>query len=206
MISNRLLIILIFVISSGVIFAHGKHKKKSLQDTVTMVGNDTIAINGKPVTRAELKKAAILKREELAKEANHDEGKKEVTFSKLFEHLHNKLIHFPIALSVGAFLLILFGYKDERMIKAVKILVPFAALMAVISVITGISQSKVFEGEEFFNLVEVHRTLGLATSVSLILWSISLFVKKTKKYSIIFAIITLLLVTITAFYGGIIAH
>lgn len=204
---NKFLLFLTIVITTALIFAHGKHKKKSSeQDTITIVGTDTIAINGKPVNKGLLaaRKEAEIREQEANK--GHDEENKEVTFSKLFEHLHNKIIHFPIALSVGAFLLILLGYKDEKMIKAVKILIPFATLMAIIAVFTGINQSGVFEGEKVYSLVEIHRTLGIISAALLLIWSISLFWKKLKKYSLLIAIITLLLISITAFYGGIIAH
>jgi len=203
----KLQILFTLIISFTIILAHGKHKNKiQKQDTLTIVGKDTIAINGVPTKTALLLRKQKADEHELNEEKEHDEADKEVTFAKLFEHLHNKIIHFPIALSVGAFLLILFGYREEKMIKAVKILIPFATLMAIIAVFTGLNQSGVFEGTATYKFVEVHRILGISTTLFFVFWSVSLFVGKLKKFTIILAVITLLLVLITAFYGGIIAH
>ena len=198
-------IILVLLLGLTVMFAHGKHKKTAQKlDTVTVVGKDTIAINGIAVNKALVhnqttSESALTEKEEI------EEGK-EVTFGAVFEHMHNKLIHFPIALTIVALLLMAIGYKDNKYLAAVKIIVPFAAFVTIFTVLAGLSQAAPFEGTAMYGLVETHEILGLGVLLSLILWSVSLYVKKLNKFIYLFAVLNFILVSITGFYGGIIAH
>ncbi len=188
------------------IYAHGDHEKKGTKkpDTLTIVGNDTIAINGIPVGNYKNKKAAEEHLEsEILTEA---EETGEISIDTLFEHVHNKVIHFPIALSVIGFLLMIAGYKNGKYSEALKLIIPFAAFMGIIAVLSGLNQADPFEGTAKYELVETHELLGFAVLASLVLWSLALYVKSIKKVEFIIALITVILISIAGFYGGIIAH
>lgn len=131
---------------------------------------------------------------------------KTIKFGSLFEHIHNKVIHFPIALTVISFILMLLGYKDDKYLSALKIIIPFATLLSIVAVLAGLSQTEPFEGTSTYSLVETHRLLGFGVLVSLLLWSILLYMKKMKKFIWLLAILTLILVSIAGLYGGVIAH
>ena len=136
----------------------------------------------------------------------YTEETKTVSLDALFEHIHNKVIHFPIALSIVGFLLMLIGYKDNKYNAALKIIIPFAALVAVVAVIAGLSQAAAFEGTGVYSIVETHRLLGIITLIFLILWSVALYVKKLNKFVWILAILSVFWVLLAGFYGGIISH
>ncbi len=201
--------IMIFLISS-VLSAHGNHKKKMAmmhaQDTLTIVAGDTIAINGIATKTFLANKEAAENKALLQPPDEETEEPEEITFDALFEHIHNKVIHFPIALTVIGFVLMLLGYKDDKYLSALKIIIPFAAIMTVVAVFAGLAQVEPFEGTAAYGLVVVHKYLGFSVLTSLILWSITLYAKKWKKFVWLFASLTLILVSIAGLYGGVIAH
>jgi len=204
--SQITLVFALFLISA-IIYAHGDHKKERNMhkpDTLTIVAGDTIAING-IATKEYLAKEKV----EQSTEDNENEEKeeiKEVNLSAAFEHIHNKVIHFPIALSVVGILLMIVGYKDDKYWSALKIIIPFAALMSIVAVFAGLSQAEPFEGTSTYGLVETHKLLGFGVLASLILWSIVLYVEKFKKLVWPFAFLTLILISLAGLYGGVIAH
>jgi len=189
--------------------AHGDHKNKNEMkkpDTLTIVGNDTIAINGIPTD----KYLAMKSIESMENTSNSESAQlleeKEISISSVFEHIHNKVIHFPIALSVVAFLLMLLGYKNGNYDQAIKIIIPIAVVFSIIAVFSGLNQSVPFEETSTYELVEIHELLGFGVTASLLLWLISLNVKRFEKLVWLFAVLTITLVSITGFFGGIIAH
>ncbi|NOX65657.1 MAG: hypothetical protein GXO85_07620 [Chlorobi bacterium] len=203
---NIKLIFMILIVAS-VLYAHEGHKKKKAEvkpDTLTIVNGDTIAINGMATEEFMAARHAESEEEEL--EAAEEGEVPEVTFGAVFEHIHNKVIHFPIALTVIGLLLMLLGYKDNKYEGALKIIIPFAALMTIVAVFAGLSQAEPFEGTAAYGLVETHELLGFGVLASLILWSVALYVEKLKKFIWAFAILTFLLVSAAGLYGGIIAQ
>ncbi len=203
---NKLLIVIF--LSASFLFAHEAHNKKKHMpkpDTLTIVGSDTIAIN-------DIATEQFMVSHHEKNEAKHDEAVeeeeevKEVTLGAAFEHLHNKLIHFPIALTLIALLLLIIGYKENKYLEAIKLIVPFAAFLTIFTLLSGLAQAEPFEGTATYALVETHELLGYGVLTSLILWSIALYVKKLTKLIYPLAILTFILVSITGLYGGVIAH
>lgn len=202
---NIKLLFTILIVAS-VLYAHEGHKKKKAEvqpDTLTIVNGDTIAINGMATEKFLATRHAEAEEEEL--EAA-EEGEEEVTIGAVFEHIHNKVIHFPIALTVIGLLLMILGYKNNKYQGAIKIIIPFAALMTIVAVFAGLSQAEPFEGTAAYGLVETHELLGFGVLASLVLWSIALYVEKLKKFLWAIAILTFLFVAAAGLYGGVIAH
>ena len=198
------LIVLLFLFAST-INAHEDHKKKEQDkpDTLTIVGGDTIAING---IATDQYISEQIDTENYESESSEEEKTKEVTLGAAFEHIHNKVIHFPIALTVVGLLLMILGYKENKYWNALKIIIPFTALFSIVAIISGLNQAEPFEGTAAYELVETHELLGFGVVASLILWSLSLYVKQLKKLVWLFAGLALILVSIAGLYGGVIAH
>ncbi len=203
---------LIFLLLTGLIFtssvfAHGDedHKKKKEAhhpDTVTVVNGDTIAVNGIPV---EMIMDHHEDDDEL-EEAGQEETFELNIFEAMFAHVHNKIIHFPISLAVAAFLFALFGYKDKRYDTVIKILLLVAGIFGIIAFITGTLQFDAFLNDPKLWLAETHRVLGIASTVFIWLWYFSMIFKPMNKLTWAFAILTVILISATGFYGGILAH
>jgi len=207
MIKINISIMLIIILATNILFAHEGHKKKKpviKPDTLTIVGQDTIAINGMP-TEKFMATQHIKTSDEYNEEIEEDEVK-EVSINAALEHIHNKVIHFPIALTVIGFFLMLLGYKEKKYWDSLKIIIPIAAFFTVIAVLSGLNQAEPFEGKSSYSLVETHELLGFGVLASLIFWSASFYIKKLKRFVWVFALITFALVSIAGLYGGVIAH
>lgn len=145
---------------------------------------------------------------------NHDKmAKEDVTETyeikmpdMIFEHTHNKIVHFTVALSIVAFLFTLLNFNWRQFDMTIKILVLLSALASVAAYFTGIPQAAVFEGETIEWVVKLHKNLGIISGGTLWLWFIFLFVTPLKKYAWIIGAIIFILVSITGFYGGVIAN
>ena len=197
-------LILVMIVAS-IVFAHEDHKKKAIiphYDTLTIVNNDTIAINGISINTVSKNKIERGSSSNSSLDQDAVSDVKEVYFSSLFEHIHNKIIHFPIALSVVGFLLMILGYKENKYWNVLQIIIPFAALIGIVAILTGQTQAVPFEGTETYNLVKNHELLGFGVVGSLIFWSISLYVNILEKLVWLFAVF----VSLTGLYGGVIAH
>ncbi len=185
--------------------AHEDHdKKKEKPDTVTVVNGDTIAINGIAVDDSLLVTQEVIQdKDELVESAEEYELNAE---DALFEHMHNKIVHYPIALALVAFLFAVLGYKDDRYLFVVKVMIFIAGVFAIVAFFSGANQFDPFIGNPKEWLANTHRVLGIASAVSIWLWFLCLSVKPLKRITWVFAIITVLLVSITGFYGGVLAH
>jgi uncharacterized membrane protein len=199
------LLFLILVFTIGISFAHGDEKHgEQKPDTVTVVNGDTIAING--IALGELTLA-------IKEAASDEEGQIESTGeyelhpgNALFEHIHNKVVHYPIALALVAFLFAVLGYKDDRYQLVIKIILIIAGVFAIAAFFSGTNQFDPFIGDPKEWLANTHRLLGIGSAVSIWLWYLCLSVKSLKKFSRFFAVTTIILISITGLYGGVLAH
>ena len=196
-----LLIISIILLIQLISFAHeGKdHKKEKAvkQDTLTIVGGDTIAING--IYKNLVKKIVdpdTLKEKPMKLDLSE----------QVFEHLHNKLVHFPIALGVFAFLLTLINFKWKNFDSAILISILIALLFAIGAFLTGKNQSEPFIDTAKEWVVELHQAFGLSVILSFFVWSIFLIIDKLRKYAWIVGLIAFILILTAGFLGGVVAH
>ncbi|MCF8242905.1 MAG: hypothetical protein K9J16_16115 [Melioribacteraceae bacterium] len=196
-------LVLIFLVVNLNLVAHGdEHKKEEKHDTVTVVDGDTIAVNGVSVLdsiKTGESKSAVEQTDEVEEESIN-------IGSELFEHLHNKLIHFPIVFILAGLILMLLGYTKESYEPAVKIFVGLAFLFGIASIITGLNQAEPFIDTSKEWIVDIHKIMGIITIGLTAVWEILLFTKTNKKYSLAFAVAASLIVLAVGFLGGIIAH
>ena len=89
--------------------------------TYTVVNGDTIALNGRAnnlnkINNSKINKPFVL---DITKE--------------LTDHLHNKIVHFPIALGTLAFLLTLLDFKEKKFEKAIIITVGLGFIFSMLA-------------------------------------------------------------------------
>lgn len=201
-----IILLLLTMLPFGYLYAHGdeKHKnKKTSPDTVVVVGGDTVAINGKPYQSGIQKNVSAEENEAETEEAHEEDA---VSIWAAFEHLHNKIIHFPIALGVLLFLFMTIGYKQEVCNRASKIIVLLGTIASVAAVITGYSQIAPFEGTPAYQLVEIHRIIGFIVLGIYLIMSWAVFTKQSNKTLLLLSILLTIAISAAGFYGGVIAH
>ncbi len=184
-----------------IVYSHGgkDHKKEKIvkHDTLTIVGRDTIAINGL---------SKNLYKKEIKPEVLKEEPEELNLSAEMFEHLHNKLVHFPVALGVFAFFLTLLNFKWKKFDSAILISVLIALLFSIGAFITGKNQSEPFMGTGKEWIVELHQNFGIAVLINYFIWTIFLVIEKLKKYAWMIGCVLFVLVLVTGFLGGVIAH
>lgn len=121
-------------------------------------------------------------------------------------HLHNKIIHFPLALGFAGAVLILLSYRWPQYRSAARLLLAVAAVSAVAAYFTGRAQEEPFEKGEMEPFLGAHKNLGTATAVALWIGVFLTGFSQYKKLLVFYAIILLLLISATGFFGGILAH
>lgn len=187
-----LIFLLILLITFNIYSHEGKKHEKSKKDT-TIVQSDSLTqmdemMNHDQMSKEDMKEMYEIKMPDM-----------------IFEHTHNKIVHFTVALSLAAFLFTLLNFKWRQFDWTIKILVLISAIAGVAAYFTGSLQAVMFEGESIEWVVKLHRTYGIISAIALWVWLIFLFLNPLKKYAWIIGTIIFILVSITGFYGGIIA-
>jgi uncharacterized membrane protein len=124
----------------------------------------------------------------------------------LFHHMHNKIVHFPIALgSIGALLLLL-SYRWPQFGPGARVLLVIAALTAWMAVRSGEAQEADLEGGELGAWLDRHEDFGKWAALALSVAAIAALVKQARPVQWLLALVALGLVGYAAFLGGILAH
>jgi uncharacterized membrane protein len=188
--------VLVFVFALN-LSAHTGHKKKPEPQSSPSTQTSSGATETQPMEQLPLATEPVpeLERDEqtIMKEA-------------IASHLHNKIVHFPLALGLAGAILILLGHKWPQYLPAARLLLVIAALCGVAAYFTGRAQEEPFEEGEMKPFLEWHRTLGITTGVVLWIGVLLTSFSQYKKLLLFYAIVLLILISATGFLGGILAH
>jgi len=124
----------------------------------------------------------------------------------LFDHPHNKLIHFPIVLTLVATAFLLVARRKPELEPLAFWLVWAAALSTLAAFFSGQAQAEHFQQRPKKWLVEVHRKQGITIGVAQALWVLSLLREKTRRYAWLWGLVVSFLVLTAGFLGGLVAH
>lgn len=126
--------------------------------------------------------------------------------ASLTTHLHNKVVHFPIALGLVGILFFIFSMKFEGLRGASRWLLFLGALGAVVAAITGRAQEKYIEGEAAKQVLEIHESLGVGVAISLwVVWLLS-FAQSSYKWLWLLLILLAAAILFEGNLGGVLAH
>jgi uncharacterized membrane protein len=124
----------------------------------------------------------------------------------ILEHLHNKVVHFPLALGCAAALLLLLSHRWPQYWPAARLLIFLAAASAVAAYFTGKAQEEDVENGPLRQYFELHESLGITSAVSLWLgWALT-FAPKARPWLWLYALLLLAVLSYTGFLGGILSH
>jgi uncharacterized membrane protein len=187
----RKVILLILLLFSVTVMAHEKH-------------HQTKPVQSAPVNQTKPAAPTTVAPEEDLEEEHEGEmpGFKEA----LLSHPHNKIVHFPLALGIAGSIFMFISLKKPEMLTAVRILWLLAALASIAAYFSGQSQEEPFEEGALHEVVELHEKLGTATGICLGLGFLISLSRRLKGLAVIWAIIVFALISVTGYYGGVLAH
>jgi uncharacterized membrane protein len=200
---SRILVVKSFFMLAILIFAagvsaHTGHKKKSQTQTSALPQTSESTPppqNVEEPPQSDIKPTA---------EPGRDE--REIMKEAVASHMHNKIVHFPLALGFAAAIFFLLGAKWPEYRTSARLLLVMAAVFAIAAYFTGRAQEEPFEEGEMKPFLELHRNMGITTAIVLWVGVLLTSLSQNKKLTLLYAIILLLLVGVTGFFGGILAH
>ena len=192
----NLIVVLVFVFALN-LSAHTGHKKKpepqSSPSTQTSSGTtetqpmEQLPLATEPVSEPERDEQTIMK-------------------EAIASHLHNKIVHFPLGFGLASAILLLLAYKWPQYQPAARVLLILGALCGVAAYFTGRAQEEPFEEGEMRNFLEIHKNLGITTTVFLFLGAILTGMTQYRKLILLYAVILIVVLGATGFLGGILGH
>ena len=128
---------------------------------------------------------------------------------RIFSHMHNKIVHFPIALGIVAGVFDILSFFNPTLSQAGKIILALTTAGAVGAFISGKAIEEEMEEEytdAYEGVLEIHESLGfLAMSIYIIAFLLRLS-PKTDKLSKLIVILSVPLISFVGYLGGILAH
>lgn len=124
----------------------------------------------------------------------------------LATHPHNKVVHFPIALGAAGAVLLLLSYRWPQFGAGARLLLVVAALSAWVAARSGHAQAADLEGGGLDIWLERHEGFGDWTTWALTLTAAIVLVRRARPVQWLFAVLVLILLSVTGFLGGILAH
>jgi uncharacterized membrane protein len=124
----------------------------------------------------------------------------------LFEHMHNKLVHFPIALGLAAAVILLGRARWAAYQPVAAALLAVAAVFGMAAYLSGGAQAGPFMGTPTEALVKQHATQGTLTAILLIAGAVLTRVRAAQRWLWLYALFLILAISFTGLLGGLVAH
>lgn len=121
-------------------------------------------------------------------------------------NLHNKVIHFPLALGLAAAVIFMISPRWPAYEPAARLLLIVGALAAVVAFFSGRAQEAQFDDSPFHSVVELHETFGITSAI--VLWAgVALtFWARARRFMPLYGILLMLVLACTGFLGGVLSH
>jgi uncharacterized membrane protein len=120
-------------------------------------------------------------------------------------HLHNKIVHFPVALGLAGALFIFLSYGFKSLVPGMRLMLTLGALAAVAAVWTGGLQAREFLGGPYKAILETHALLGKISMFLLVFTAAVSWFEGLRKWLWIPALALMVVISAAGFYGGILA-
>jgi uncharacterized membrane protein len=124
----------------------------------------------------------------------------------IMDHLHNKLIHFPIVLTIVAAAMVIVARCKPEYEPVAFWLVWVAALSVIPAYFTGKAAAEYLEGKPKEWLAEVHEKQAITIGVLQALWILSLLRPGTRRFAWVIGVVLVIVVLSAGYIGGLLAH
>ena len=121
-------------------------------------------------------------------------------------HLHNKIVHFPLAFGLAAGVMLLVSPRWPVYEPAARVLLVIAALLAVVAYFSGQAQEAAFEDSPFHSVVELHETFGIISGLTLAAGAALGFWAAARRFMPVYGLVLIGVLAFTGFLGGVLSH
>ena len=121
-------------------------------------------------------------------------------------HLHNKVVHFPLAFGLAAGVMLLAAPRWPAYEPAARVLLAIAALLAVVAYFSGQAQEGAFEDSPFHSVVELHETFGMVSGLTLAAGVALGFWSAARRFMPVYGLLLIGVLAFTGFLGGVLSH
>ena len=180
-------------------FAHKGHASPSPEPTPAAAADEEGAAPGEPAAKS-------VPMDDSAEPADQGAMAAIPWRTAFTGHLHNKIVHFPLALGLAAAVLFLVAPRWPAYGPAARVLLIAAAVAALGAYLTGGAQEEPFEDSPLHSVVELHETFGITTALSLWAGVALTFWERARRFLPVYALLLALLLACTGFLGGVLSH
>ncbi len=122
------------------------------------------------------------------------------------EHVHNKLVHFPLALGLVACLFWLLSSKQPEFQSPAKLVLVLSATTGLLAVITGENQKQVFQDSPLVEIMQWHEKIGFFSLFLLVTGSLWQWFQSFRKFIWVYVGLMVFALLFTGFLGGLLSH
>lgn len=122
------------------------------------------------------------------------------------EHVHNKLVHFPLALGLLACLFWLLSSKQSEFQNPAKFVLVLSASTGLLAVITGENQKQVFQDSPLVEIMQWHEKSGFFSLFLLLTGSVWQWFQSFRKFIWVYVGLMVVALLFTGFLGGLLSH
>jgi len=156
-------------------------------------------------------KAKLGEVEDGGRKSHQAKGVSDIIFdtSRIFSHMHNKIVHFPIALGIMTGIFDILSFFAPAVSLSAKILLGFTALSSIAAFLSGqVAEEEVEDSltHSLAEVLEIHESLGLTAMVIYIVAFVLRLIPGTQKLSKIIVILAVPLISFVGYLGGILSH
>lgn len=119
---------------------------------------------------------------------------------------HNKLIHFPIVLSLVAAVMVIVARRRPQYEPVAFWTLWFAMVFTLAAYFSGLYQAQEFLHRPKRWLVDTHMRWGIGLAFAQCVWMLTLIRPRTRAFATWWSLVVVALVVVTGFLGGLVAH
>lgn len=121
-------------------------------------------------------------------------------------HVHNKVIHFPIVLAIAGFALLVASRRRPGLEPGARALIWTGAAFAVIAYFSGRLQAEEFQGKPKEWVVRLHESWGIGAALGMIAWGLVASWGRARAVRIPIGALVVAAILVAGYLGGIAAH
>jgi len=125
----------------------------------------------------------------------------------ILDHLHNKLVHFPIVLGLAGLVLLVLAGRRPELLPVAHATIWLAAASAVAAYFSGRFLEEAFKGRPKEWLMQVHLRASTAVTLASGVWAVFVGLQPRRRgIALVLGVVVVVFIASAAYLGGLVAH